>query len=246
MTSKQILFRLEPTIAAALEKKLTDKGISKQFLFAKLVDMFIHDQLSFDNNLILTTDDSNKITIDSSELAETIKKHYLNDLAELIASDNNLIASVSERLETNFLTKLKLNNDKSYQDDSNALVNNIEEPRIVEKETAELEEGISQGTITAEESYLPLTDDSRGEKSQEKADTVDSIDKPTHEGSIDINPELILSQRQLATRLGYKSHKSLSAKFKSLSKEDFIEWTKSKDPDRLGWYKQGKTFEIVE
>lgn len=182
----------------------------------------------------------NQVNNLSSQLA-----HLEQDLGAKLY--NKLYNSISNKLINKSIDKdidesldLDTSIDKSIDSDL------VENPTRVETEMTELEEGISQGTITAEESYLPLTDDSRGEKSQEKADTVDSIDKPTHEGSIDINPELILSQRQLATRLGYKSHKSLSAKFKSLSKEDFIEWTKSKDPDRLGWYKQGKTFEIVE
>ena len=57
-------------------------------------------------------------------MAETIKKYYLTDLASLIASDNNLIALVSERLESNVLDKLESDN-KSYQIDNKSHDNNL-------------------------------------------------------------------------------------------------------------------------
>ena len=249
MATKQILFRLEETSAKALENKLTEKGISKQFLFSKVVDMFINNELSFNNNLI-TSSDNKQITIDSSEVAETIKKYYLDDLANLIASDNNLIALVTEKLESNVLDKLEAIDSKNYQfdnksNDNNVIANDIQKPRIVETETAELEEIEEKAVIIPEKKKKVVKGDSRGGKGKEKADTVKSADKPTHEGSIDDNAELILSQRQLAERFGYRSHKSVGEKFNSLSKEDFIQWTESKDPDGKGWYKRGKKFKVV-
>ncbi|MGK7918171.1 MAG: hypothetical protein AB4038_21975, partial [Prochloraceae cyanobacterium] len=63
------------------KKKLTEKGISKQFLLSKVVDLFINDKLSFDKNVIATNQNNKKITIDSSKGAETIKRHYLEDIA---------------------------------------------------------------------------------------------------------------------------------------------------------------------
>ena len=63
------------------KKKLTEKGISKQFLLSKVVDLFINDKLSFDNNVIASNHDNKKIAINSSKVAETIKKHYLEDIA---------------------------------------------------------------------------------------------------------------------------------------------------------------------
>ena len=44
--------------------------------------------------------------------------------------------------------------------------------------------------------------DSRTAKDKKEADTIDSVDNTTHEGNIDDNAELILSQRQLADRFG--------------------------------------------
>ena len=146
MNTKQILFRLESDIAKALENKLTEKGISKQFLFSKVVEQFINDQLSFDNNL-LTSIDNKEIAIDSNKVAETIKKHYLTDLAKLIANDNKLITLVTERLESNVLRGLEDSDDKSYQIDNKTRINEIEVPTIVETETAELEEVESIGKL---------------------------------------------------------------------------------------------------
>ena len=120
MASKQILFRLDTITATALEKKLTEKGISKQFLFSKVVDLFIDDKLSFDNNVIATNNDNKKITIDSSKVAETIKKHYLEDIAKIIANDSNLIALVTEKLESNVQAELEGNDNKSYQSDQSS------------------------------------------------------------------------------------------------------------------------------
>ena len=205
MNTKQILFRLESDIAKALENKLTEKGISKQFLFSKVVEQFINDQLSFDNNL-LTSIDNKEITIDSIKVAETIKKHYLTDLAKLIANDNKLITLVTERLESNVLRGLEDSDDKSYQIDNKTRINEIEVPTIVETETAELEEGVIQGIITPEKDNKPLKGDWSRAKSKDKADTVKSADKTTHEKSLDASKE--------------KTFDDTIAKIKTLKSED--------------------------
>ena len=60
------------------------------------------------------------------------------------------------------------------------------------------------------------------------------------------NDRYSLNQTQLASRFGYKSHTQVGKKFKALSKENFINWTKGKDPDRKGWYKIGDKFQVIE
>ena len=219
MTTKQILFRLEDSTAKALENKLNEKGISKQFLFSKVVDLFINDKLSFDSNLIASSD-KKKITIDSNEVAETIKKHYLTDLANLIASDNNLIALVTERLDSNVLDKLEADN-KSYQInsksyDNNVIANDIEEPTIVETETAELELE-DEGTITPEKENKPLTGDWSGAKRE------------------------VLKGRPLIRRFNQKEGVNLNEttglkKYWSKGKDYFMNWSRERDPDGHSWW----------
>ncbi|BAQ64602.1 hypothetical protein GM3709_1367 [Geminocystis sp. NIES-3709] len=46
-----------------------------------------------------------------------------------------------------------------------------------------------------------------------------------------------LFSKGLGNRLGYKGHSEVSKKFKDLSKEDFIQWTKEKDKNGIGWYR---------
>lgn len=120
MASKQILFRLDTITATALEKKLTEKGISKQFLFTKVVKLFLDDKLSFDNNVIANSNDNNKIIIDSNQVAETIKNYYLEDIAKLIANDRKMIALVTKKLESNVQAELAESDNKSYQGDKSS------------------------------------------------------------------------------------------------------------------------------
>ena len=233
--------------------------------------------------------------VDELSTNDTITKWRLSPIAknEIEAIKKQLVI-IEDRLTT-------IENSTSKVPDYNitgAVPEKIEEPRIVETETAKLEEEVSQAKITPEESNKhlrddsprgknnkkadtnknadtkkstktndktkklgtsvtkdtntpdaknkPLKGDSRRAKSKKKADTVKSADKPTHDGSIDINAELVLSQNKLATRLGYKNHGHLATKFKKLSRQEFIDWTKSKDPEGKGWYKTEKGFKVVD
>ena len=107
--SKQILFRLDDNTAKALEKKLTDKGITKQFLFSKVVELFIKDKLSLDSNSVEKNLDNKKIAIDNNEVAEIIKERYLNELVNLLSIDSSLVNLVAEKVVNN----IKSNSQKA-------------------------------------------------------------------------------------------------------------------------------------
>ena len=157
--SKQILFRLKDDIATQLENKLSDKGITKQFLFNKVVELFLDDKLSLDSNI--RGNDIPKIIIDSNEVAETIKKHYLNDLANLIAENSTLITLVAKSLKSNALSGVDNIDSKMITDD-------IQEPIIVEEETAELEEIETENKSLVSDS--PLMEEKADTTSEKSAD----------------------------------------------------------------------------
>lgn len=82
MTTKQVLFRLDDSKLIALDNKLSDKGISKQFFLSKCVELFLEDKLSFDNNVI---------TNDSSEIVELKKQiAIINKRLSKLEGDSNI------------------------------------------------------------------------------------------------------------------------------------------------------------
>jgi hypothetical protein len=74
---------------------------------------------------VIASSDSKQIIIDSNEVAETIKKQYLNDLAKLISTDSNLIALVTKRLESNVISHSE--NDNNVITDGSNGENNVED-----------------------------------------------------------------------------------------------------------------------
>jgi hypothetical protein len=46
-----------------------------------------------------------------------------------------------------------------------------------------------------------------------------------------------MNTSNLAKRLGFETHSTVSSKATKMSKEEFILWTKSRDPEGIGWYR---------
>lgn len=100
MTTKQVLFRLDDSKLIALDNKLSDKGISKQFFLSKCVELFLEDKLSFDNNVI--TNDSSEIVELKKQIAiinERLSK--LEGDSNIKDGDNSVIASDNSPIQSN-------------------------------------------------------------------------------------------------------------------------------------------------
>ena len=166
MGTKQILFRLDDNTAKSLERKLTEKGISKQFLFSKVVDMFIDDKLSFDGNSKENNLDNKTIAIDSNVVVETIKERYLNELATLLSNDSNLVTLVADKVMDNIETA-KLENKLSQSKVSNNLLDkNIskEKQKTKSKEISQLPKeliSLSIGEKIAQRDLVNFTKNTR-------------------------------------------------------------------------------------
>jgi hypothetical protein len=46
-----------------------------------------------------------------------------------------------------------------------------------------------------------------------------------------------MNTSNLAKRLGFETHSTVSSKATKMSKEEFVAWTKSRDPEKIGWYR---------
>ncbi|NEO34462.1 MAG: hypothetical protein F6K36_29495 [Symploca sp. SIO3C6] len=62
----------------------------------------------------------------------------------------------------------------------------------------------------------------------------------TRKSQSSLEEVLPILPKRIAIRLGYKNHRSLSNKKGSISEVEFIEWSRKKDPDGIGWRYQGK------
>jgi len=110
MTTKQVLFRLDDSKLIALDNKLSDKGISKQFFLSKCVELFLEDKLSFDNNVI--TNDSSEIAELKKQIAVILERlDKIEDDSKVIAFDTNI---TNNELESNDSIEL-LNDSLSIQ-----------------------------------------------------------------------------------------------------------------------------------
>jgi len=80
----------------------------------------------------------------------------------------------------------------------------------------------------------------------EVVETIETIDVIVEDEQEDDSPdEKVLSATKLAQRLGFSSHHEVTNQFKALSQEEFIEWTKSLDPDGYGWDKVNGKYRVV-
>ena len=150
------------------------------------MDLFIDDKLSFDKNVIASNHDNNQITIDSSKVAEIIKKHYLEDIAKIIANDNKMIALVTEKLESNVQAELEGSNNKSYQSDKNSNDSNVSTKSTNTPEKGnEAVRDDSEEAKTFEDSRVKIKQ--WHSQSQEMKDIIKELNKgsyPTKTGSV--------------------------------------------------------------
>ena len=128
MTDKQIIFRLDSEISKRLEDRLKEKGMTRQYLFSKVVQLFLEDKLSFDNSNDNQSHDNSLITIDSSEVEMAVRK-LLPELAVMIANDNNLITEVTKGLKNNVISELS--NDNSFNVISELSNDNIKPESLI-------------------------------------------------------------------------------------------------------------------
>jgi len=87
MSTKQVLFRLDDSIALSFDSKLNEKGISKQFFFTKCVELFIDGSLNFDSNTI--TNDSEVQEIKKQLAVIMARLDKLENDSTVITNDNN-------------------------------------------------------------------------------------------------------------------------------------------------------------
>ena len=145
-----------------------------------------------------------------------------NNQIDIEEIEKKLLASLGNKLESMVFAK----------------VNEVLDKISSSNTESEVDEEIKSESIN----YFPDEDEEEIEDTAVKEEEI----KTESELIIDSNDKLLLNQSELAKRLGYKNHSGLSKQFKKLSKEQFIEWSKSKDPDGNGWYKVGDKFEVVK
>jgi hypothetical protein len=90
MSTKQVLFRLDDSKLIALDNKLSDKGISKQFFLSKCVELFLENKLSFDNNVIAT--EHEVIAIDNEVVNLKKQIAVIFERLSKLENDNKVIA----------------------------------------------------------------------------------------------------------------------------------------------------------
>lgn len=93
MTAKQVLFRLDDSELIALDNKLSDKGLTKQFFFSKCVELFLENKLSLDSNVI--TNDNIEIVEIKKQLAVIFDRLSKLEVLNICNINNNEMNNIT-------------------------------------------------------------------------------------------------------------------------------------------------------
>ena len=220
-------------------ESLTDKqsGINQIDIKAieDQVTANLTDKLSSINQIDL------KVIEDKVIATITDKLSDINQI-EREASEKKLLASIEDKLES--IVEAKVNEVLDHISQSNTESELDEEIKSESisyfpeegEEDIEAELEIRSDTSLKEDN-LQWLEDTAVKKEENEHNQLQLIE--------DRGEKLSLNQTELGKRLGYKGHSSVSTNFKKLSKEEFINWSKGKDPEGKGWYKVKDLFEVT-
>lgn len=215
---------IEKKILASLEDKL-------ESLIENKVEVLVENKLSEIINDKLSDRLSNAFVVDSAEAREKIY-----DFEPIEESEDNV-----ETIEADLIS-----------DNINDKISDIKENANIKEENADSEEifDVEVESVVEDNNQLDNTEDVETEDESEVIE--DDLPSPKENKQLTLIEDKSqgqeipanLNQTELAKRLGYKNHTQVGKKFKQLSKEEFIKWSKEKDPDNYGWYKVGNKFHI--
>ena len=167
------------------------------------------------------------------------KDFNLESLTDKLSGINQIdIKAIEDKVTANLADKLSGINQVEIEASEKKLLASIEDKleSIVEAKVNEVLDHISKSNTESElddeiksESISYFPEENEEEEIVESEDTLNNLS---------------LNQTQLAKRLGYKTHSTVSTNFKKMSKGEFIKWSKGKDPEGKGWYKVGDKFKI--
>lgn len=132
--AKQISFRIEDSKAKQLDEKLLQTGISKQFLFNKLIETFLNDQIDLSCQKI--ENNSIEEEIDYKELIEQVKYQLLPEIQDMVANQIKCYETVASN---NDIQDLNCEKKKEFSFESSK--------RLIKRRT---KEGITKHNIAKE------------------------------------------------------------------------------------------------
>ena len=220
-------------------ERLTDKQSGKNQIYLKAIE----DKVTA--NLADKISGINQINVQAIEdkvtdnLADKISG--INQV-EIEAIEKKLLASIEDKFES--IVEAKINEVLDHISLSNT-ENEVDEKiksQSISYFPEEGEEDIEaeleiRSDTSLKEDNLQWLEDTAVKKEENEHNQLQLIE--------DTLNNLSLNQTKLAKRLGYKTHSTVSTNFKKMSKEEFINWSKGKDPEGKGWYKVGGKFEVV-
>jgi hypothetical protein len=227
-----------PVVKDRLTQFREEKGISESQ--AVIVILSEYFGLKQELNRLSKGIEVGGITLSRMELAED----GLSDVRQKLSDFVNAVEKRFQELE-----KAIANLSKPLVVQSNLPVEIASEP------INGLESGLpdSNGVVAKEESIVTPGGSPKSGLLSEQQDTEsvapDIEQKSSSSGSLQSELQLNvpeterfqpLSGKVIASRLGYKNPQSLSNKKSSVSDAEFIDWSREKDPDGIGWHHHGK------